>query len=111
MRNCLKSQKRQGGARHQGQKVPWYSHVDQSPIGNLYQFMADFEGELDKVEIDMAIEGRDVVWPWEEQCVVDEWADHFEKGLEEHWTAQAKQRRPVLVEPAPDGRPGNGQKI
>jgi hypothetical protein len=100
--------------------VPWYSHVDRSLIGNLYQFMADFEGELDEIETDMVSEGRDVIWPWEEQRVADEWAAHFEQELEEHWTAQAKQRKPVLVEPAPpapgaqaqvDGRPGNGQKI
>jgi hypothetical protein len=83
--------------------VPWYSHVDRSLIGNLYQFMADFEGELDEIETDMVSEGRDVIWPWEEQRVADEWAAHFEKELEAHWTAQAKQRRPVLVE--------NGQKI
>jgi hypothetical protein len=91
--------------------VPWYSHVDRSLIGNLYQFMADFEGELDEIETDTILEESPVIWPWEEQRVADEWAAHFEKGLEEHWTAQAKQRRPVLVEPAPDGRPGNSQKI
>jgi hypothetical protein len=34
-------------------KVPWYSHVDRSLVGNLYQFMADFEGELDEIETDM----------------------------------------------------------
>jgi hypothetical protein len=84
-------------------KVPWYSHVDRSLIGNLYQFMADFEGELDEIETDMVIEDKAVIWPWEEQRVADQWAAHFEKELEEHWTAQAKQRKPVLVE--------NGQKI
>ncbi len=82
-------------------KVPWYSHVDRSLIGNLYQFMADFEGELDVIEADMVSEGRDVIWPWEEQRVANEWATHFEKELEEHWTTQAKARKPVLVEPAP----------
>ncbi len=29
------------------------------------------------------------VWPWEEQKVANEWADHFERELEAHWTAQA----------------------
>jgi hypothetical protein len=84
-------------------KVPWYSHVDRSLIGNLYQFMDQFEGELDEIETDMLIEDNAVIWPWEEQRVADEWADHFEKELEEHWMAQAKARKPVLVE--------NGQKI
>ena len=84
-------------------KVPWYSHVDRSLIGNLYQFMDQFEGELDEVETDAVIDGRDVVWPWEEQRVADQWAAHFEKELEAHWTAQAKARKPILVE--------NGQKI
>jgi hypothetical protein len=84
-------------------KVPWYSHVDRSLIGNLYQFMDQFEGELDKIETDAVIEGRSVVWPWEEQRIADQWATYFEKELEAHWTEQAKQRKPVLVE--------NGQKI
>jgi hypothetical protein len=44
-----------------------------------------------------------VVWPWEEQRAADQWAAHFEKELEAHWTAQAKQRKPVLVE--------NGQRV
>jgi hypothetical protein len=67
-----------------------------------------------------------VIGPWEELRVADEWAGHFEQDLEAHWTARAKQRGPVLVEPAlpapcrdgapgaqsrVDGRPGNGQKI
>ncbi len=52
-------------------KVPWYSHVDRSLIGNLYQFMDQFEGELDEIETDVVIEGRDVVWPWEEQHVAN----------------------------------------
>jgi hypothetical protein len=84
-------------------KVPWYSHVDRSLIGNLYQFMDQFEGELDEIETDLDTEGRSVVWPWEEQRIADQWATHFEKELEEHWTQQAKQRKPVLVE--------SGQKI
>jgi hypothetical protein len=84
-------------------KVPWYSHVDRSLIGNLYQFMDQFEGELDEIETDMVIERGDVVWPWEEQRVADQWTAHFEKKLEAHWTAQAKARMKVLVE--------NGQKI
>jgi hypothetical protein len=84
-------------------EVPWYSHVDRSLIGNLYQFMDQFEGELDEIETDIVFEGRDVVWPWEEQRVADQWAAHFEKELEAHWTEQAKQRKPVLVE--------GGQKI
>jgi hypothetical protein len=84
-------------------KVPWYSHVDRSLIGNLYQFMDQFEGELDEIEMDVPIEGRVVVWPWEEQRVADQWATCFEKELEAHWTEQAKQRKPVLVE--------RGQKI
>jgi hypothetical protein len=62
--------------------------------------MADFEGELDEIETDMVSEGRDVIWPWEAQRVADEWAAHFKKELEAHWTAQAKARRPVLIEPA-----------
>jgi hypothetical protein len=84
-------------------KVPWYSHVDRTLVGNLYQFMADFEGDLDEIETDVVIEENPVTWPWEEQRVADQWAAHFEKELEEHWTAQAKQRKPVRVE--------NGQKI
>ena len=84
-------------------KVPWYSHVDRSLIGNLYQFMDQFEGDLDEIETDVVIEGRDVVRPWEEQRVADQWATCFEKELEAHWTEQAKARKPVLVE--------NGQKI
>jgi hypothetical protein len=84
-------------------KVPWYSHVDRSLVGNLYQFMDQFEGELDEIETDLSIDGQSVVWPWEEQRLADQWAAHFEKKLEEHWTAQAKQRKPVLVE--------SGQKI
>jgi hypothetical protein len=84
-------------------KVPWYSHVDRSLIGNLFQFMADFEGELDEIETDVVIEENPVIWPWEEQRVADQWAAHFEKELEEHWISQAKQRKPVRVE--------NGQKI
>jgi len=47
--------------------------------------------------------GRGAVWPWEEQRIADQWAAHFEKELEEHWTAQAKVRKPVLTE--------NGRKI
>lgn len=84
-------------------KVPWYSHVDRSLIGNLYQFMGEFEGELDEIETDAVIDERSVVWPWEEQRVADQWAACFEKELEEHWTAQAKARKPVFIE--------NGQKI
>jgi hypothetical protein len=80
--------------------VPWYSYVDRSLIGNLYQFMAGFEGELDEIETDIVIEGRKVVLPWQAQRVAHEWAGHFEQELEEHWTAQAKARRPVLIEPA-----------
>lgn len=38
------------------------------------------------------------VWPWEEQKVANEWADHFERELEAHWTAQAQARKPVLSE-------------
>jgi hypothetical protein len=84
-------------------KVPWYSHVDRSLIGNLYQFMEQFEGELDGIETDVPIEGGRVVWPWEEQRIADQWAAHIEKELVAHWTAQAKTRKPVVVE--------NGQKI
>jgi hypothetical protein len=74
--------------------------VDRSLIGYLYQFMADFEGELDEIETDIVIEGWKVVWPWQAQRVADEWAGHFKQELEEHWTAQAKARSPVLVKPA-----------
>jgi hypothetical protein len=77
--------------------------ADRSLIGNLYQFMDQFEGELDEIETDAVIEGRDVVWPWEEQRVADQWGAHFEKELEAHWTKQAKQRKPVLLE--------NGKKV
>ncbi len=72
--------------------------VDRSLIGNLYQFMADFEGELDEIATDIVIEGRDVVWPWEEHRVANQWAAHFENELEAHRTKQAKARRPVLDE-------------
>jgi hypothetical protein len=44
-----------------------------------------------------------VIWPWQEQRIADQWAAHFGKELEEHWTAQAKARKPVLTE--------NGRKI
>jgi hypothetical protein len=84
-------------------KVPWYSHVDRSLIGNLYQFMDQFEGELDGIETDIVFEGRDVIWPWQEQRIADQWATCFEKELETHWAEQAKERKPVLVE--------SGQKI
>ncbi len=83
--------------------MPWYSHVDRSLVGNLYQFMDQFEGELDEIETDAVIEGRDVVWSWEEQRVADQWAACFERELEEHWAAQAKARKPVAVE--------NGKKV
>lgn len=73
--------------------------------------MADLGVELGEIKADVDIEGRDVVWPWEEQRIGDQWAAHFEKELEEHWTAQAKARKLILVEPAPDGRPGNVQKF
>lgn len=52
--------------------------------------MADFEGELDEIETDMVSEGQDVVWPWEEQRVADEWAGYFEQELEEHFSRPLK---------------------
>jgi hypothetical protein len=58
---------------------------------------------LDEIETDVDISGQDVVWPWEEQRIADQWGAHFEKELEAHWTAQAKARKPVPV--------WNGQKI
>jgi hypothetical protein len=83
-------------------KVPWYSHVDRSLIGNLYQFMDQFECELDEIETDVVIEGRDVVWPWEEQRIADQlrmlghWLMEDDKGLPEYWMARKRSQGSAL---------------
>jgi hypothetical protein len=77
-------------------KVPWFSHVDGAQLGTFDQFLTEYRDELD----DIVEEGVSQDWSpmWQEQKVANEWADHFERELEAHWTAQAQARKPVLIE-------------
>ncbi len=85
--------------------VPAISHVDGRALGiSLFRWMDWYRDEIDEIVED----GWDGEWspryPHEESYVVDWYARHFETELEAHWTAQAKGRKPVLVEPRPGRR-------
>jgi hypothetical protein len=84
-------------------KVPWFSHVDGAQLGTFDQFLVEYRDELDDIVDEGVGQDWSPVWPWEEQRVADQWSEHFERELEAHWTAQAKERKPILVE--------NGTKI
>ena len=86
------------------ENVPAISHVDGRSLGvSLFRWMGWYRDEIDEIVEDGWDGGWTPRYPHEESYVVDWYARHFEGQLEAHWTAQAKQRKPVLVE--------NGQKI
>ena len=85
-------------------KLPASSHVDGTPLGvSFYRWMQDYREELDDLLEDGADFESATCTPAQEHAVAGEWWATFERQIEAHWTEQARQRKPVLVE--------NGQKI
>jgi len=72
--------------------IPWRSHADdESVLGNVADFLVEYQGELDEIEEDLGTIGRTAPEAWEEQKIADTWTQTFENQMQEHWKKQFNQ--------------------